>query len=663
MSRTLRTITAVILVAIITFGTIILCQKVGASLRLDVTEQRLYTLSDATKAVLAKLNQPLTLKLYFAKTATQKAPDQIRFYTNYYHFVKALLDEYVRASGGMVRLELIDPRPFSDEEEDALRYGLRRFPITEEENFFFGLVLQTQFGVVKTIPFFSPQRQNFVEYDISHLIDTAITRQKKRIGILSSLPVMGEDASGYMAQLRRMRGERPRPPWTIIQHLRQQYDVNEVPKDTEQIKDVDILLVIHPKDLPEKTLFAIDQYVIRGGRTIIFEDPRCFSDDTTRDPFGRMQSEPVSNLNKLTRKWGVEMLEDCFAGDRSLAIPVRIERNDRLQKLIGYLELTAPSCFNQDNVVTANLNQVRMLFAGALVESTPADPNQAAGRQIIPLLQTTNRGNTWSVEGPWEWIRINPEAMMKHFTDGTEPVVMGYLIKGRLKSNFPDGIEITEEKENDKAASDANAPEKKTITRKLTGLAESTDDCAVMVFSDVDFISNIVAYQETIFGMSVPVGNNSDLVFNALEDLSGSGSLIGIRSRGNFTRPFTVVDAIRSEAEKKYAQEVAELNAEIKRLQDELQQVVSSAKKGQEELVKKSIIDKERDLRLRIRQTQARLREVQRKRYEKIEKLGKTLQNLNMWSAPGVILAIAVVLAIRRSVLRRRYVSHASDAG
>jgi len=634
MNRTIRTITALILILIIAFSAITFCRNIAATARLDITQQRIYTLSEGTKAVLAKLNQPLKLKLYYAKTATLKAPDQIRYYNNYYYFVKALLEEYVRASNAMVQLELIDPRPFSDEEQQALRYGLRRFPITEEENFFFGLVLQTQFGVVKTVPFFSPERQNFVEYDISHLIDTAVTRQKKRIGILSSLAVMGEDISGYMA---------------------------EVKTDVEEIADVDILLVIHPKELPEKTLFAIDQYVLKGGRAIIFVDPRCFVDDT-KDPFGRQTGEPVSNLEPLLSTWGVRMVENTFAGDRALAVPVRIDRNEPLQRLVGYLDLT-PECFNKDNVITANLNQVRMLFAGALTEIDIADSNQAddAKPQMIPLVQTTNRGNTWQVEGPWDWIRINPERMMSYFNDGARPVVMGALIKGRLKSAFPDGVEITEDSEENKEEN-GEKTEEKEITRKLTGLTRSEGDCAVIVFADVDFISDMVAYQNTVFGLKVAVANNSDLIFNALDDLGGSNELIGIRSRGNFQRPFERVEQMRREADKQHAERVADLQAEIKRLEDDLNQVVSSAKKGQEDLVARSVLDKQRELEVKIRETQGDLRQIQKKRYEQIERLGRNLQNINMWSAAAVILVFEILLVIRRSILRRRYVSHASDA-
>jgi len=665
MRRTLRTIAAVILVGIITFCAISICQNIGKRLRVDITDQKLYTLSDGTKAILGKLNQPLKLRLYYTKTAVRKAPDQIRYYNNYYHFVEALLEEYARTANGMVKLEIIDPRPFSDEEEDALRYGLKRFPITEEENFFFGLVLQTQFGVVKTIPFFSPDRQNFVEYDISHLIDTAVTREKKRIGILSSLPVMGEDVTGYMAQLMRMQGQKPAPPWTIVRQLQQQYDVKKIKTDTEEIKDIDILLVIHPKKLSEKTLFAIDQFVLKGGRTIICVDPHCFADNPRRLP-GQMQaqSEPTSDLNKLLRTWGVEMPEDTFAGDRSLAIPVQIEQNERMQKLIGYLNLTK-ECFNTDNVITANLNQVRLLFSGVLRKVTKTKDNKSnMQNQITPLLQTSNRGNSWKVAGPWDWIRINPQTMMSYFREGSKPVVMAYLITGRFKSSFPDGIEVPDEssKENEKSKKSSDKDtEKKTATKKLTGLKQAASDCAVVVFADVDFISDMVAYRNTIFGMKTTVGNNSDLLLNTIDDLEGSGKLIAVRSRGSFQRPFIVVEKIRATAEKNTAEEIAKRNAEIDVLQNQLKKIVSSAKEGQQDIVAASVLKKKRELWLKIRQAKRELRQVQRKRFEKIEQLGNTLQNLNTWSAPAVILIIAIILSIRRRLLRSRYVSHASD--
>ncbi|MHC4645235.1 MAG: Gldg family protein [Planctomycetota bacterium] len=661
MNRTLRAIAAVVLIVIIVFCAITLCQNTGGAFRLDITDQKLYTLSEGTKVVLAKLNQPLKMKLYYAETAARKAPDQIRFYNNYYYFVEALLKEYARASGGMVELELIDPRPYSDDEEEALRHGLRRFPITEEENFFFGLVLQTQFGVVKSIPFFAPERQNFVEYDISHLIETAVTRQKKRVGVLSSLPVVGGEGGDYMAALRRMQGLPPEPAWTVIEHLRQQYDVNEVKTDVEQIRNVDILLVVHPTDLPEKTLFAIDQFVLEGGRAIICVDPYCFA-ARSNDPTGRAGKSTSSDLNRLLRTWGVEMPQDTYAGDRALALAIRGER--RAENLIGYLGLRGEECFNRTEVITSNLNEVSVVFAGSLQKVTGAEGQEAdVESEIIPLVQTTDRGNTWKVEGPWDWVRIVPEKFLRYFTDGVEPVLLGCLVKGRFKSSFPDGIEVTEESsDKDKGSGEEGDSQDKKETTSRTGLTEAAADCAVVVIADVDFMTDMIAYRNTVFGMKVAVGNNSDLLFNSIDALGGSGDLIGLRSRGNFRRPFDRIEKIRRQAERETVLEEEKINAEIARFQQELQKIASSAKEGQEDLVAASFVQKQRDLEFKIHQAQRELRDVQKKRRVKIEKLGNKLRDLNMWSNSAVILLIAIVVSMRRSLMRRRYVSHASDA-
>jgi hypothetical protein len=245
---------------------------------------------------------------------------------------------------------------------------------------------------------------------------------------------------------------------------------------------------------------------------------------------------------------------------------------------------------------------------------------------------------------------------MSYFRDGTEPVVMACLVKGRFKSSFPEGIEVEEESSEDESGekSEGESGEKKTAKKQLTGLAEASTECAVVVFADVDFISDIegVAYRNTMFGMKVAVGNNSDLLFNAIDDLGGSGELIG----------FTVVEEIKRTAERETAEEEAKINGEIEGFRSELQQIMSSAKEGEKEVVAASIVQKQRDLELKIRQAERELRQVQKKRRERIEQLGSRLQNLNMWSAPAAILLIAIFLSIRRSFLRRRYVSHASDA-
>ena len=660
MNRTIRAILGAGFVLVIIFSAISICQNIGEPLKLDITDQRLYTLSDGTKAILAKLNQPIRARLYYAKTAALKGPDQIRFFNNYYEFVRALLEEYVTTSKGMVELEVIDPRPFTDDEEQALKYGLRRFPITEEESFFFGLVVQTQFGVEKSIPFFSPERQNFLEYDISYLIDTAVTRQKKKIGVLSSLPVMGDDVSGYMAQMMMRQGQQPKPAWTFVEQLRKQYEVKTVATDVNDINDVDILLVIHPKNLPEKTLFAIDQYVLKGGRTIVCVDPHSFADRPPQMQMQmQMQHDSSSDLNTLLRTWGLEMPAQTFAGDRSLASLAAIRANQRPEKIIGYLNLTPEGkCFSKDNVITAELNQVRFLFSGILKEI--AEPNEADSSDLnikrMPIITTTNRGGTFTISNQYELMILDGPGLMRKFADGTEPVAMGYVITGRLKSSFPNGIEVEIE------SPDPNDPnETVTTARQVTGLKDASADCVVAVFSDVDFISDNMAYQNSFFG-KVVVGDNSTLMLNAIDDLGGSSDLVSIRSRGNFKRPFTVVDEIEQKAEAETAKEVEKINLQIAGFQSELQSILASAKEGQEEVIGSSIVNKKQEVELKIHQAQRQLREVKMMRREKIEHLGNRLRQANMLAAPAVILIIAIVLGVRRGMRKRHYISHASDA-
>ena len=663
MSGTLRAIIGAVLVLVITLSAISICQNTAKGWKVGITDQRLYTLSDGTRAILSKLNQPITAKLFYAKTAALRGPDQIRYFNNYYQFVLALLQEYVAASKGIVRLEVIDPRPFSEEEAEAMRYGLEKFPITQEENFFFGLVVQTQFGVEKVIEFFSPDRQNFVEYDISYLVDTAITQQKTKIGVLSSLPVMGDDMSGYMAQMMRMQGQQPRGPWTIVEQLRRQYEVNPVPADVNDINDVDILLVIHPKDLPDQTMLAIDQFVLKGGRTIVCVDPHCLNDQPAqRNPMMPQQQSQKSDLNKLMRNWGLEMPENTIAGDLNLALAARMGEDG----IVGFLGLRPePGCFNKDSVIAAELNQVTMLFAGALNEvGESIDPNvPSVDVERTPLVSTTVQGNVVKVDSPYELMFMDPGILRNKFRPGVQPVTMGYLLTGKFKTAFPDGVAIEAPAPKEESDESANDDEDKTTTKLIKPeLIEATEDCAVIVFSDVDFLSDRVAYRDSFFGSKMIVGDNSALLLNAIDDLSGSSDLVSIRSRGNFRRPFTVVDAIEKQAEEKTAEKMKSVEAAIAGYNADLQKMVASAKEGEEEVLGNAILKQRRDLEQKIYDAERQKRVIRMERREGIDGLGMKLQRRNTLMAPAAILIVAVVLGARRNVRRRHYISHASDA-
>lgn len=670
MNRTIRAFVGACLVLVITFSAISISQNIGKRLKVDVTERSLYTLSDGTRAIIDKINQPITFKLYYSKTATLKGSDQIRYFNNYYDFVKSLLEEYVAASDGMINLEVVDPRPFSEEESDAMKYNLTRYQLTEDESFFFGLVVQTGFGVEKSIPFFTPDRQDLIEYDISYLIDTAITREKRKIGILSSLPVMGDDVSPYMMEMMRRQGQQPKQPWTFVEQLRKKYEVESIPADANEIEGVDILLVIHPKDLPEQTLFAIDQFVLGGGRTIVCVDPYSLADtpDQMAMQMG-MQASRSSDLNVLLRNWGIEMPANTFAGDKNiLAWPGRITRSTQSDNIIGFLDLVPDTveddditgCFNTDSAITAKLNQVEVLFAGVLREVD--EPNQPEGSapaiKKTPLIMTTNQGNSFSISNQYELMMVAD--LMRKFISGDKPQVMGYMLTGNFKSSFPDGIDIKVASSGDES-SDETADANEPTTKHITGLTEAAEENTVVVFSDVDFISDGLAYENWFFGKRV-FADNSALMLNTIDVLSGSSDLVSIRSRGSFKRPFTVVNQIRKKAEAETAEEVESLNQQITNYTNELQSIISSAQEGQEDVVGSSIIQKQREIELRKHEAQRQLVQVQRKRRERIEHLGNVLRNFNMLAAPAVILAVAVVLGIRRSVRKRHYISHSSDA-
>jgi ABC-2 type transport system permease protein len=649
MNRMLKLIIGVVFVLVITFSAVSVCQDIGKRLKVDVTGPKFYTLSAGTKEILAKLNQPLTLKLFYSKTAAMKGPDQVKFYNNYYDFVRSFLDEYVAAAKGMVKLEIIDPRPFSEDEMQAIQFGLKKFPITEEENFFFGLVCQTQFGVEKTIPFFTPDRQGFVEYDISHLIDMAITRQKKTIGVLSSLPVMGE-TSDYMAEMMQVQGQQPKVQWIIIKHLKQQYEVKEIPADANDINGIDILLVIHPKNLPEETLFALDQFILKGGRAIICVDPYCFAD--RQDPVVAQYgfANQGSNLKKLLNTWGLDMPEMTFAGDRKLAIVAQPDKDRRPESIIGFLNLTPPDCFNTDNVITSQLNSVRVLFGGVFNEV-----NSPVKVERTPLVTTTAKGNAFTVTSLMDIQVLLPQELMKQFTNGNKPVVLGYMVTGRFKSSFPDGIDV-KEKVNPK---DLSAPP--NPAQHVTGPKEASTDCKVAVFADVDFISDAMAYQNNpLFTMMV--GDNSALLMNAIDELSGSRELISVRSRGSMRRPFTVVEKIEKKAEFETAGEVEQLNQEIAGFEEELKKLLTSQSDQEKQIIGSSIVQKIKDLELKKINARNKLRSVNMKKREQIERLGNKLRAFNMLAAPAVILLVAITLGIKRSIMKRHYVSHASDA-
>jgi len=437
MNRTLRAILAVVFVVVIMFSAISISQSIKRPLRVDLTEEKLYTLSTGTKDILNKIaqDQPITIKFYYSREAALNAPDWIKAYHTHYLYVRALLQEYAKQAAGKIVLQEIDPRQFSQEEVDARADGVNLYPLgspeeeDEVENFAFGLVVQTQFDAKETIPFFPPERKHLVEYEISRAIDKAILQKKKTIGILSSLPVI--DGS-MMVQVPNPMTRQPQPQrvpfqdWYLVRHLRQTYEVKKVLETTKKIdSDLDILLVIHPKGLSSETLQAIDQFVLTPGkRALVFLDPHAeveyFKDYmehrirlmAQRMPFPipfmpqatKDTSSQLSDPNDLLGAWGLEMPEHTYVVDFALKglsawwreqwdqekqQSMRKQETDTNYRPLGFLRLKYEECFSTGSAASAGLSNFRMFFPGVLREKANIDPDL----KLIPLLLTTSTGN------------------------------------------------------------------------------------------------------------------------------------------------------------------------------------------------------------------------------------------------------------------------------
>jgi ABC-2 type transport system permease protein len=648
MSKTIRTALAVLCVLVIALCAILILQKTFRRARLDLTQDKIYTLSAGTRHILGQLSQPLTLKLYYSRTAAMKGPDAIRFFNSYYLYVRDLLEEYGRLSGGKLKLEVIDPRPYSDAEEEAVQAGVKRFALSDEERFFFGLAAQTSLGKVKTIPFFGPGRQDFVEYDISKLISTAVLRDRKKLGVLSPLNVAGPEISPYLMQMMALQGRTPPKPWTIITELRDTYDVQTVPADADAIPaDLDFLMVVHPKDLPKKTLFAIDQFVMKGGRLMVFTDPFCLSDQPrSQQPYGAAEQTRSSDLNTLLRGWGVEMAPGEIAADRMLALKAALTPNEPPSPLLPYMQLH-DDCFNRKEIITAPLHDLRVLFAGVLKEVETPDV------KMTPLLTTTSTGNAWRPAGPWELMAPNAEAIRRAVSDGTKPLMLACRLTGKFRTNFPDGLQVEEKKA---PASESGKAAEASKPKTIEAVRESPNDGMILVFADVDMISDMVAYREQFFGAEQQ-GDNSPLVFNALDFLAGSSDLIAIRSRGGFNRPFMVVDRIEREAEAATGDQVNALNDRIKAYQDKLAKLGASATEGNEKLIARQAVAERKKLEEDIRKDQKELRRLNAGKRARIEALGAAIETHNLVWAPAAVLLIAIVLAVARFVRARRCIA------
>ena len=598
--------------------------------RVDFTQEGLYTLSDGTKSILSKLDAPIKLKLYYSKTAANKGTEGLRAFNNHFNYVRELLHQYESNSRNNLSLEVIDPRPDTPEEEDALAYGLKKFNLTETERYFFGLVAENESGGEKIIEFFDPNQKDQLEYDLTKLIYTVLNPQKKSVGILSSLEVMNESMSPYMAQIMRMQGKDVQDSWTVTKMLREFYTVKKIKNDAESITGIDTLIVIHPNGFSEKLLFAIDQFVLKGGKLLVFTDPNAISDRSSAMQRG-LSNSPDAGFKRLMDKWGIVAKDNTFAGDKHLSGIGKFNPNLPPSRLLALLNCDQRCAQGFNDPATSGINRSTFVFPGVL------ETKKVEGVTHSPILSTSAKGNSYQAQG---YEINNPQALWNKFSEGTQPVMLAYKALGKFKTAFPDGVKEVEEKKKGK-----NKDKKSAEIIK-----ESVKESAVIVFSDVDFISDQFAFKNTFLGLAA-ANDNSTLFLNSVEALSGDMDLMSVRSKGRINRSFDVINAIEFEAEKRTASKVKEINASIARFQAELNSLGKQANEGNIAILQNEGLKKKKELAKKIAVLKKELRAVKREGREKVEAIGKFFQYLNTLLMPFIVIVFGIWYNRKRNSL------------
>ncbi|MEK6624109.1 MAG: GldG family protein [Bdellovibrionota bacterium] len=488
--------------------------------KIDLTDEGIYSLSKGSKTLLSKLDSPIRLKLYYSKTAANKGSEGLRAFNNYFLYVHDLLKEYVTNSRNNLTVEVIDPRPDTEDEEEAEAFGLKRFSITETERYFFGLVAISDSGSEKVIEFFDPNKRDGLEYEITKLIYSVLSPQKKKVGILSPLPIVKDEVTPYMAQLMQMQGRQVEQSWPIINMLREFHEVKNLGRETETISGIDTLFVIHPNGLSDQTLFAIDQFMLQGGKVLVLVDPHAFTGTPQNIPPPQMGGMPLNTspddkFRLMMEKWGITAIEGAFAGDKYLSAMGRLSAYDPPTRLLPLMACNRRCTELHKDPMTRGLEQLTFFFPGAL-KALNVD-----GVSVESFLSTSDKGSTYEVY-PHEL--SDPRIFWNKMEDGKEPVVMGMKAFGKFKTAFPDGVVI--EKKSSSASADKNT---KKQTEKKTGLIESTKDGIAVVIADVDFIATQFAFKQSFLGLSA-ANDNSTLLLNALEALNGNIDLMSVRS-------------------------------------------------------------------------------------------------------------------------------------
>jgi len=596
------------------------------STRFDLTENRLYTLSEGSKKVLAKLNDPVKLRFYFSKKLSADTGAMV----GYAQRVQELLEEFANHSNGKVTLEVYDPEPFSEEEDRAVGFGLQGAPLNAGgEKFYFGLAGSGLTDQEEVIAFFQQSKEESLEYDITKLVYNLSNPKKKVVGLLSKLPVEGD----FMA---RMRNPRAAPEeWFFVDQIRNQFELRSLSDGIDTIEEgLDVLLLIHPQGLNEATLFAVDQYVLRGGKLVVFVDPHSEEQNVPQDPnnpLTGMMADRSSNLTALFDAWGLEMKGDEIVGDRGSALRVQDGNGTPVDYLV-WLGLTNENGnFSSTDFVTSQLATVRFASAGVLTKKP------GATTEFTPIIESTK--DAQRVQKSMIQFGPDPGKLLQSFVSGDQKLTLAARIHGPVQTAFPNG------------KPQADAPPNGEAPAPVEALKQSKEAVNVIVVADTDVLGNRMWTRvQNFLGQTVviPTANNCDFLLNALDNLSGSNDLISLRSRGRYQRPFERVVAIRKEADSKFRQREKELEDKLRQAEQRINDLQQGREGGDQFILspeQEAEIKKFREEQLATRKE---LRKVKHDLLKDVDSLGAQLKWLNVLLVPvGLALFAAFYLTSR----------------
>jgi ABC-type uncharacterized transport system involved in gliding motility auxiliary subunit len=639
MTRGLISIGGLIVVAVIFVAVNIISNLGLSSTRLDLTADKLFTLSEGTRSVLGKIQEPITLRLYYSDRLGKEIPQ----YGVYATRVREMLREYANAAPGKVRLEFIDPQPFSDEEDRAVAFGLQGVPVNQAgELVYFGLAGTNSADKEETIAFIQPERERFLEYDLTKLVYNLATTKKPAVGLLSYLPIQGE-----------FRGPRQPPePWAIYSQMQQFFEVKQIDRDSLEIPaEIGVLVLVHPRDLPEKAQYAIDQFVMRGGHVLVFVDPHA-EGEMGRPGMAAQTGMTSSNMPKLFSAWGLEMVDGKFAGDRAAARRVNAGTESRIRAVdyIAWLALRDAN-FNRSDILTSETASIQMASAGIL------KPKEGATTTFTPLIQTSEQSAPVDVDS----IKMMPDpvSLLANFKPEGQKLTLAARINGPVKTAFPDGP--PPEPKPEANAQDPQKPAEKPAEAKPLPpqIKETREPANIIVVADTDMLEDrFWAQVQDFFGqrVAVPIAGNGDFVVNAIDNLLGSNALISLRSRGQSARPFTLVQELQRDAEMRFRAKEKDLTQKLKDTEKKLSEMQSQ---GQDQSGGRAMVSKQQtetidQFRSDLLATRKELRGVQQNLRSDIQTLEAWTKFVNIALIPILVAIAAVIVGVARTRRRRR---------